>query len=111
VLQSIQLRYLLQDFSTQSTQSRHSMNVTRAVSPVMRKQRSGLLLTVSSTAGISGGVFCTAYAAAKFGVEGWMKSLAPEIAPVRYPYHAGRTRFRPHRTRYYRLDYVCAAVH
>jgi NAD(P)-dependent dehydrogenase (short-subunit alcohol dehydrogenase family) len=57
------------------------MNVTRAVLPVMRKQRSGLLLAISSTAGISGGVFCTAYAAAKFGIEGWMESLAPEIAP------------------------------
>ena len=57
------------------------MNVTRAVLPVMRKQRSGLLLTVSSTAGIAGGMFCTAYAAAKFGIEGWMESLAPEIAP------------------------------
>jgi NAD(P)-dependent dehydrogenase (short-subunit alcohol dehydrogenase family) len=57
------------------------MNVTRAVLPVMRKQRSGLLLTISSTAGISGGAFCTAYAAAKFGIEGWMESLAPEIAP------------------------------
>lgn len=57
------------------------MNVTRAVLPVMRKQRSGLLLTISSTAGISGGMFCTAYAAAKFGVEGWVESLTPEIAP------------------------------
>lgn len=57
------------------------MNVTRAVLPVMRKQRSGLLMTISSTAGIVGGTFCTAYAAAKFGVEGWMESLAPEIAP------------------------------
>lgn len=57
------------------------MNVARAVLPVMRKQRSGLLLTISSTAGITGGVFCGAYAAAKFGVEGWMESLAPEIAP------------------------------
>ena len=57
------------------------MNVTRAVLPVMRKQRSGLLLAISSTAGISGGLFCTAYAAAKFGIEGWMESLAPEIAP------------------------------
>ncbi len=56
------------------------MNVTRAVLPVMRKQRAGLVLTISSTAGIAGGVFCTAYAAAKFGVEGWMESLAPEIA-------------------------------
>lgn len=57
------------------------MHVTRAVLPVMRQQRSGLLLTVSSTAGISGGMFCTAYAAAKFGIEGWMESLAPEVAP------------------------------
>jgi len=57
------------------------MNVTRAVLPVMRKQRSGLLLTMSSTAGIAGQMFCTAYAAAKFGIEGWMESLAPEIAP------------------------------
>ena len=57
------------------------MNVTRAVLPQMRKQRSGLLLTISSTAGIAGGMFCTAYAAAKFGIEGWTESLAPEIAP------------------------------
>jgi NAD(P)-dependent dehydrogenase (short-subunit alcohol dehydrogenase family) len=57
------------------------MNVTRAVLPVMRKQRSGLVLTISSTAGIAGQIFCTAYAAAKFGIEGWMESLTPEIAP------------------------------
>lgn len=57
------------------------MNVTRAALPVMRQQRSGLLMTISSTAGISGGAFTSAYAAAKFGVEGWMESLAPEIAP------------------------------
>src|SRR4051812_9600614 len=57
------------------------MNVTRCVLPVMRSQRSGLLLTISSTAGIAGGMFCTAYAAAKFGIEGWMESLTPEIEP------------------------------
>jgi len=57
------------------------MNVTRAALPVMRKQRSGLLVTISSTAGIAGQMFCTAYAAAKFGIEGWMESLTPEIAP------------------------------
>ena len=57
------------------------MHVTRAALPVMREQRSGLLLTISSTAGIAGQLFCTAYAAAKFGIEGWMESLAPEIAP------------------------------
>ncbi|WP_416309191.1 SDR family NAD(P)-dependent oxidoreductase [Pseudomonas sp. DCB_BI] len=39
------------------------MNVTRAVLPVFRKQRSGLVVSVSSTAGIVGGTFCSAYAA------------------------------------------------
>jgi NAD(P)-dependent dehydrogenase (short-subunit alcohol dehydrogenase family) len=57
------------------------MNVTRAVLPVMRKQHNGLLITISSTAGIAGQLFCTAYAAAKFGIEGWIESLTPEIAP------------------------------
>jgi NAD(P)-dependent dehydrogenase (short-subunit alcohol dehydrogenase family) len=57
------------------------MNVTRAMLPVMRAQRSGLVVTISSTAGIRGGEFLSAYAAAKFGVEGWMESLTPEVAP------------------------------
>lgn len=57
------------------------MNVARAVLPAMRGQRSGLLLNISSTAGITGGMFCTAYAAAKFGLEGWTESLVPELAP------------------------------
>jgi NAD(P)-dependent dehydrogenase (short-subunit alcohol dehydrogenase family) len=56
------------------------MNVTRAALPVMRKQRTGLVVTISSGAGITGQAFCTAYAAAKFGVEGWMESLAPEVS-------------------------------
>jgi NAD(P)-dependent dehydrogenase (short-subunit alcohol dehydrogenase family) len=57
------------------------VNVTRAALPVMRAQRSGLLVTISSTAGILGQEFCTAYAASKFGVEGWIESLTPEVAP------------------------------
>jgi NAD(P)-dependent dehydrogenase (short-subunit alcohol dehydrogenase family) len=57
------------------------LNVTRAVLPVMRAQRSGLVVAISSTAGIVGQEFCTAYAASKFGVEGWMESLTPEVAP------------------------------
>ena len=57
------------------------INVTRAVLPVMRSQRSGLVVTISSTAGIVGQEFCTAYAASKFGLEGWIESLTPEIAP------------------------------
>jgi NAD(P)-dependent dehydrogenase (short-subunit alcohol dehydrogenase family) len=57
------------------------MNVTRAVLPVMREQRSGQIIAISSGAGLSGFEFNSAYAAAKFGLEGWMESLAPEIAP------------------------------
>jgi len=57
------------------------MNVTRAVLPVMRKQRSGHIVTITSTAGIVGGETTSSYAAAKFGAEGWMESLAPEVAP------------------------------
>lgn len=57
------------------------MNVVRAALPVLRKQRAGLLLTLSSTAGIVGGVFCSAYSAAKFGLEGWIESLAVEVEP------------------------------
>ncbi|MDT7805318.1 MAG: hypothetical protein QOI78_8751 [Actinomycetota bacterium] len=57
------------------------VNVTRAALPVMRAQRSGLVVTISSTAGIVGMEFSSAYAASKFGVEGWMESLTPEVAP------------------------------
>jgi NAD(P)-dependent dehydrogenase (short-subunit alcohol dehydrogenase family) len=57
------------------------MNVTRAVLPVMRKQRSGHIISISSSAGLVGFEFCTAYAASKFGLEGWMESLHAEVAP------------------------------
>ena len=57
------------------------MNVTRAVLPVMRKQRSGHVVTISSSAGFAGFAYGTAYAASKFGVDGWMESLAPEVEP------------------------------
>src|SRR4051794_22041802 len=57
------------------------MNVTRAVLPVMREQRAGHIVTITSTAGIVGGETASSYAAAKFGAEGWMEALAPEVAP------------------------------
>ena len=57
------------------------MNVTRAVLPVMRTQRSGHIVTISSLAGLVGFEYNTAYAASKFGVDGWMESLAPEVEP------------------------------
>jgi NAD(P)-dependent dehydrogenase (short-subunit alcohol dehydrogenase family) len=58
------------------------INVTRAALPQLRTQRAGLVVTISSTAGIASPVeFTTAYAASKFGVEGWMEALTPELAP------------------------------
>src|SRR6476659_6270445 len=57
------------------------MNVTRAVLPVMRKQRSGHIISISSSAGLVGFEFGTAYAASKFGLEGWMESLDAEVVP------------------------------
>jgi NAD(P)-dependent dehydrogenase (short-subunit alcohol dehydrogenase family) len=47
----------------------------------MRKQHSGHIISISSSAGLSGFEFGTAYAASKFGLEGWMESLTPEVAP------------------------------
>jgi NAD(P)-dependent dehydrogenase (short-subunit alcohol dehydrogenase family) len=60
------------------------MNVTRAVLPVMRIQRAGHIISISSSAGIAAGFeFVSAYAASKFGLEGWMESLQAEVAPFR----------------------------
>jgi NAD(P)-dependent dehydrogenase (short-subunit alcohol dehydrogenase family) len=57
------------------------MNVTRAVLPVLRKQRSGHIISISSGAGLVGFEFSCAYAAWKFGLEGWMDALRAEVAP------------------------------
>jgi NAD(P)-dependent dehydrogenase (short-subunit alcohol dehydrogenase family) len=57
------------------------MNVTRAVLPVMRRQRSGHVMTISSLAGLAGVEYASAYAASKFAVDGWMESLTLEVAP------------------------------
>src|SRR6476661_8955334 len=50
------------------------VNVTRATLPALRAQRRGLIVTISSTGGITGQAFVSAYSAAKFGLEGWMES-------------------------------------
>lgn len=57
------------------------LNVTRAVLPIMRKQRSGRILSISSTAGLAGVDFCSAYSASKFALEGWMETLALDLEP------------------------------
>src|SRR4028119_2054623 len=57
------------------------MNVTRAVLPVMRKNRSGHIISISSIAGLVGTEYTSAYNASKFALEGWMESLDLEVAP------------------------------
>jgi len=57
------------------------LNVTRAVLPVMRRQRSGQVITITSTGGLIGQEFCAAYSASKFALEGWMESLRFDLAP------------------------------
>ena len=56
------------------------MNVTRAVLPIMRSNKSGHVITISSTAGLVGYELCTAYAGSKFALEGWMESLQLEVS-------------------------------
>jgi NAD(P)-dependent dehydrogenase (short-subunit alcohol dehydrogenase family) len=57
------------------------LNVTRAILPVMRQQRGGQVITITSTAGLIGQEFVVAYAASKFALEGWMESLRFDVAP------------------------------
>jgi NAD(P)-dependent dehydrogenase (short-subunit alcohol dehydrogenase family) len=54
---------------------------TRAVAPGMKRRRAGAIITVSSNAGVRGGVDESAYCASKFGIEGFSRALALEFAP------------------------------
>ena len=56
------------------------LNVTRAILPVMREQRSGHVITITLPPA-SSAKFCAAYAASKFALEGWMESLQYDVAP------------------------------
>ena len=87
------------------------MNVTRAVLPVMRKQRSGHVVTISSTAGLAGFEFCTAYAASKFGLEGWMESLAARGRAVRHPHHDRQPGVLSHGAAHEGVDELRRALH
>jgi NAD(P)-dependent dehydrogenase (short-subunit alcohol dehydrogenase family) len=55
------------------------MYVMRAALPVMRKQRSGHIINISSCAGVMGFKHCGAYGATKFAVEGLSLSVAMEV--------------------------------
>jgi NAD(P)-dependent dehydrogenase (short-subunit alcohol dehydrogenase family) len=57
------------------------VNLTRAVLPLMRKQRSGTIIQISSLGGRMGTPGSAAYHAAKWAVSGFTESLAQETAP------------------------------
>lgn len=56
-----------------------TVNMTRAVLPFMRKQRSGKIITIGSLAGLIGVPFESYYAASKHAIEGFFKSLKFEV--------------------------------
>ena len=58
------------------------IEVTRAVLPHMRKQRSGRILQISSVGGRVGNAGLSMYQAAKFGLGGFSEALAKEVAPL-----------------------------
>jgi len=69
-----------QDFERQfATNFWGVMHVMRAVLPVMRKQRSGHIINMSSVAGVVGLKHCSAYGASKFAVEGLSLAVAEEV--------------------------------
>lgn len=55
-------------------------SVCRAAVPIMKQQKSGRIVIVSSTAGQRGEAFVSNYAASKGGQISFTKSLAPELA-------------------------------
>jgi len=54
-------------------------HVMRAALPVMRKQRAGHIINMSSVAGVVGMLHCSAYGASKFAVEGLSLAVAEEV--------------------------------
>uniref|UniRef100_UPI003158B600 oxidoreductase n=2 Tax=Sphingomonas sp. ACRSK TaxID=2918213 RepID=UPI003158B600 len=56
--------------------------LTRAVLPILRAQRSGRILNITSVAGLIGFPASGYYAASKHAVEGWSDTLRAEVAPL-----------------------------
>src|SRR6201985_3908616 len=73
----------MQDFRAQlETNLFGIVNLTKAAIPVMRRQGAGRILQFSSVGGRVGPIGRGAYAAAKWGVEGFSEVLAKEVGPL-----------------------------
>ncbi|PUZ28655.1 short-chain dehydrogenase/reductase [Chitinophaga parva] len=57
-----------------------AMRVTKAVLPFMRKNRSGIIINISSFGGVTAGQFASLYNSSKFALEGFSEALSHELA-------------------------------
>jgi 3-oxoacyl-[acyl-carrier protein] reductase len=80
-------RHKIEEFSFDHWQAVIDVNLTstflccRAVTALMKSQKSGAIVNISSDIGFSGDPNRSAYAAAKAGIVGFSKTLALELAP------------------------------
>lgn len=58
-----------------------TMKMTREVLPVMRKQKSGLVISITSTSGIRSVAGGSVYSASKFALEGWGEGMNIDLKP------------------------------
>ncbi|PWJ57853.1 NADP-dependent 3-hydroxy acid dehydrogenase YdfG [Dyadobacter jejuensis] len=56
------------------------MNVTKAVLPIMRAQKKGTIINISSFGGVTAGPFASLYNSSKFAVEGFSEALHFEVS-------------------------------
>ena len=76
----------VEDMSSEEVKDQFDTNVfgvyrtTKAILPIMRKQKSGRIINISSIAGFMGMPIGSAYVSSKFAVEGFTESLRQEVA-------------------------------
>jgi NAD(P)-dependent dehydrogenase (short-subunit alcohol dehydrogenase family) len=78
---------VFEDLSMEEIKAQHETNlfgvirVTQAVLPIMRRQKSGIIINISSALGRFGFPIISAYVSTKFAIEGLSESMAYELGP------------------------------